>query len=725
MKHYSYWIISLVALSLSGCGSDSDSNNKQEPGNNQGNNSSHSVSDRTVSGVSQKGPFSLGSTVTVHELEGDSLRQTGKTFTGEIKNNRGEFSISSVSLASQYALLKVNGFFRNEIYGKKSNAPITMSALADISERENVNVNLLTHLEIERVKQLVTDGGKSFDEAKKQARKELLGYFRFTDISGEAEDMNIFGNDDKAAALMAISIIMQGPIYDGHDPENGLEGDFIEYLAGISDDIADGTIDNQDAWKRMATWAVTADLNNIRENMNDWNETIPDFEKYVKKFWTSYYQLGACESNMATPWKLSEGTCFICRENGWGLADAVESVEYCQENGRCAQDGSLQSGIAVCDDGKFRFANPFEILVMKKGCTSYNQGESMQIPDGTAYYTCKDSTWSPDLNKNISEYIDTRDNAKYRAVKIGRQTWLGENMNYATASGSDEIEDPYCQRSDPGGDPNHDDHCAVWRTYSWDAAQTACPSGYHLPSQQEWEELNYFALLNGPAYAQYIIDSYSLVGANRDFSCDFLNCTYPDEKSFKCVRYSGYMSDCKDNSRCQITDDKGNPINEREDYELSEREGYFTDDALYCEKNNYGDYCIPKNAASSVYLKERLFDEQGHFIPQCRYDITGTTSTGDGVHFWSPEGILQILAPGEEPTYPRSDILGFTLLGIQNHWVGDNHYYFWTSTSTFSTDNLGDDCRSNKDACAVAFNFDSPVVNNRLVHHNVRCVKDN
>lgn len=37
MKRISYWIIPLVALSLSGCGSDSGNNNKQDydPGNNQ------------------------------------------------------------------------------------------------------------------------------------------------------------------------------------------------------------------------------------------------------------------------------------------------------------------------------------------------------------------------------------------------------------------------------------------------------------------------------------------------------------------------------------------------------------------------------------------------------------------------------------------------------------------------------------------------------------------
>ena len=108
-----------------------------------------------VEGVSQKGPFITGSTVSVLELGGNSLLQTGKVFKSSIKSDKGDFVVAGTDLISQYALIEVNGYYRNEITGLKSSSPLTLNAIVDLSDREKANVNLLTHLEYERVKHLV------------------------------------------------------------------------------------------------------------------------------------------------------------------------------------------------------------------------------------------------------------------------------------------------------------------------------------------------------------------------------------------------------------------------------------------------------------------------------------------------------------------------------------------------------------------------------------------
>jgi uncharacterized protein (TIGR02145 family) len=57
------------------------------------------------------------------------------------------------------------------------------------------------------------------------------------------------------------------------------------------------------------------------------------------------------------------------------------------------------------------------------------------------------------------------------------KTWMTENLNIETASGS------YCYK-------NSADSCAKYgRLYEWEAAKTACPLGWHLPTRQEWGEL--------------------------------------------------------------------------------------------------------------------------------------------------------------------------------------------------------------------------------------------
>jgi len=69
-------------------------------------------------------------------------------------------------------------------------------------------------------------------------------------------------------------------------------------------------------------------------------------------------------------------------------------------------------------------------------------------------------------------YTDPRDKKTYKTAKIGEQVWLAENLNYAAQNAK-------CYEDEP-------ENCTKYgRMYDWQTAMTACPSGWHLPSQEE------------------------------------------------------------------------------------------------------------------------------------------------------------------------------------------------------------------------------------------------
>lgn len=401
---------SIAAMSLLvACGDDSE--------NSSGNDGADivSIADKTVSGVSQKGPFVNGSSVTVQELDGESLAQTGASYEGKIKNDMGEFSVKVAKLASQYALLKANGFYRNEVTGEKSKSQVTLYGLTDLSDRDEVNVNLLTHLAYERSLYLATEDSLSVGKAKKQAESEVLASFGIEGDFASAEDLSIFGTDEGAAALLAVSVLMQGDLS---------EADFSERLANYAADIEqDGKWDDFTTATVIADWAssrsLTGALAAIRNNIAGWglSADVPAFEKYVNRYWWQVYSLGFCDKDREGEVKAADnalsknnGVHFICGDGAWRKATDVEYDTYekkCDEDGKIVFGNVNKERPYDCDGNSWRKATEVEGVL--GGCVESRFDEVAEALE--SHYICESRQWrkATDIEKDTYKWEPGKD----------------------------------------------------------------------------------------------------------------------------------------------------------------------------------------------------------------------------------------------------------------------------------------------------------------------------
>jgi uncharacterized protein (TIGR02145 family) len=94
-------------------------------------------------------------------------------------------------------------------------------------------------------------------------------------------------------------------------------------------------------------------------------------------------------------------------------------------------------------------------------------------------------------------FTDPRDGKIYKTVKIGAQTWMAENLAYlpevsppASGSNTDPVFYVYgYEGNDVSAAQMYQNYKLYGVLFNWQAAKRACPQGWHLPSDEEWKQM--------------------------------------------------------------------------------------------------------------------------------------------------------------------------------------------------------------------------------------------
>ena len=389
----------------------------------------YAVQDKTVAGVLQKGPFAKGSRVVVRGMDCKTLELSGEVFEGEVQSEKGDYVVGAVTLSSPCAEIEAKGYYLNEVSGKKTSEEMTLRVLTNLKDRETVNVNAFTHLESDRIRNLVADKDMAFADAKKKAEKEVLAALDVVSDVAEFENLDIFKRGDGNAALLAVSVLMQVP--DDSAKTVGV-AEVTERLDKISSAFAKNGALGDAEKASFADWAAAAKENGlidtIRKNIESWGfaDELPEFENYVEVF--------------------EEGS-----ENG-----DEEKTDLDIDWSRSKED-YLNPDIVYDSIVDERDGQVYKVVTI---------GEQVWMAQNLNY---ADSVSTPSLLGRSWCY---EDKPEYCAIAGRFYTWAAAIDSVKLANDTDNPRD-----------------CGFGKYCSFTREQGLCPNGWHLPDTTEWNVL--------------------------------------------------------------------------------------------------------------------------------------------------------------------------------------------------------------------------------------------
>lgn len=364
-----------------------------------------------ISGVAE-GPFANGATVSLSGVDVASMTLTGTPLATTVSSDLGNYKVSG-NIGSAVASVEVNGSFLNFTQGEPAVATAGLKALSDLRERSELNVNILTRLEYDRVQYLVSTMGLSFTAAKNRAEKEVLAALGMPQDSVLFEDISFYDRTSAASKLLAASTVFL---------MDRTVADVEASIAAVAADIAtDGSWDDMSMKAVLGDIAYSLDVGYSTSVLSEKNQNvdIEYFKVWVDRFWAEQYGLGSCGANNQNEIKANANTAstmaaslFVCQDSMWSVAterllnhlQAEALFGACSDNNSGEMKTNAEGKYFVCKKSFWSIASDEDLVNLKisetqGACSADKSGKITQYE--SSYYICTSNMWVKTKNTPV------------------------------------------------------------------------------------------------------------------------------------------------------------------------------------------------------------------------------------------------------------------------------------------------------------------------------------
>ena len=207
------------------------------------------------------------------------------------------------------------------------------------------------------------------------------------------------------------------------------------------------------------------------------------FENASKEVGT-IYDLGKCTDSRKgeVVFVIDEDEDYFCfsgkwiPESGLDASSAEESSSSAKDEPGSSANEEQKSSSSSEDSSSDKASSSASSSSVGSSAASSSSAGSSSSGDSKSSSSAQSSSSTSAGSDNV--FVDPRDGTSYKLTTIGSQTWFAENMNY---QGKDVT--GYCHSDKP-------ENCDKYgKLYDWEAAKKACPTGTHLPTIEELQEL--------------------------------------------------------------------------------------------------------------------------------------------------------------------------------------------------------------------------------------------